>query len=275
MPGVWAGMSGAGPSPTLTFATSAPFDRRCAARRARPALPLEAVEEPSDLLPHLAASGQPLPARTDHRHEPVALVDGDDEMPAGAAGAVDKKGLDIGLHLAQHRIGSLERIPRLESEQRLGRSQGTRIEGADPSYVRAVEEVGHLDRDAKLLPGDVVELEPFQAIGTVGDQLVVPAARRTVIEEHAARAARAAHILRLEVEHVAVVGGQRRPAELAALGNLLALRRLAAGEACEPRRAHAGAPRATRTGPPAFWSSGTGSSCTPSSSAARPGRRTS
>src|SRR3954447_23097545 len=114
-------------------------------------------------------------------------------MPPAAAGAIDQKGLDIGLHLAQYRIDLLERIPRLESEQRLGRSQRARIERADTARVRAVEEVRHLDRDAELLPGDVVELEPLQAIGPVGDQPVVPAASRTVIEEHAARAAGAAH----------------------------------------------------------------------------------
>src|SRR3954465_13056567 len=108
IPGVCAGMSMGGPSPTLTFATSAPLDRRCAGRPARPALPLEAVEEPPHLLPHLAAPREPLPGGADHGHEAVTLVDGDDEMLAGAAGAVDQKCLDVGLHLAQHGIGLLE-----------------------------------------------------------------------------------------------------------------------------------------------------------------------
>src|SRR4051812_50132287 len=84
-------MSMGGPSPTLTFATSAPLDRRCAGRPARPALPLEAVEEPSDLLPHLAAPSEPLPGGADHGDEAVTLVDGDDEMLAGAPGAGGQK----------------------------------------------------------------------------------------------------------------------------------------------------------------------------------------
>src|SRR3954454_17664942 len=211
-------MSMGGPSPTLTFATSAPLDRRCAGRRTRPALPLEAVEEPCERLPDLAAAGEPLPGGADHGNEPIALVDGDDEVLPRAARSVDQQRLDVGLHVAQYGIGLLEGIPGLESEQRLGRSQGARIEREDAFRTRAVEEERHVDRDPKLLPGGGVELERLQAIGPVGDQLVVPAARRPVVEEHAAGAAGTAHVLRLEVEQVAMLGGQRRAAELAALG---------------------------------------------------------
>src|SRR5919206_3539316 len=80
MPGVWAGMSGDGPSPVLTSAIGPPFHWVCLPR---PGAPIQLVEEPPDLLPDLLAAGEPAPARADQSDEPVALVDRHEEALAG------------------------------------------------------------------------------------------------------------------------------------------------------------------------------------------------
>src|SRR6266566_676100 len=90
-------------------------------------------EEGLDRLPHLAAAGKAPPAHADDADEPEALVDRRDEVVvrpsrARAANAVDQEGLDVGLELAQDRVGRLQRLPALQRQQRLGRAGGARVE---------------------------------------------------------------------------------------------------------------------------------------------------
>src|SRR2546421_7921187 len=60
---------------------------------------LQAREEPFYLLPDLAPAAQALPVGADETHQPVALIDGDQEVVSGAPHPVDQQRLDVRLHL--------------------------------------------------------------------------------------------------------------------------------------------------------------------------------
>src|SRR5918911_3630160 len=75
---------------------------------------LQACEEPLDLLPDLLAPAQAFPVGADETHQPVALVDGDQEMLPRAAQPVDQQGLDVRLHLPQDRVTLVDVLPGFE-----------------------------------------------------------------------------------------------------------------------------------------------------------------
>ena len=139
--------------------------------------------EPSDLLPDLGAAGQPAPVRADKADQPVALVDRHQPVAARALRAVDEQRLDVGRHRAQNRVGLLERRPRVELEQRLGRAHRARVVGHDAALGAVVEEERHLDGQAQLRPRDVVHREVGDRQPPVGHQAVdgpgTPAGGRT------------------------------------------------------------------------------------------------
>src|ERR671932_1149954 len=82
-----------------TSASTTPKSRSgiCASHAAGPLLQTRA--EPLDLLPDLSAPAQALPVGADETHQPVALVDGDQEVVSGAPHAVDQQRLDVRFHL--------------------------------------------------------------------------------------------------------------------------------------------------------------------------------
>src|SRR5437667_8964644 len=74
----------------------------------------QAHEEPLYLLPDLSAPAQTLPVGADEAHQPVAFVDGDQEVVPCAAHAVDQQCLDVRLHLLQDRVALRDVLPGLK-----------------------------------------------------------------------------------------------------------------------------------------------------------------
>ena len=256
---------------------ASPLSWSRSAGRARPS---RRVEEARDLLPDLArrrsgrasACGSARRARSSRRSGRASAARAPRARLTSSAST-------SGSSVAQHRVRRLERRPRLELEQRLGRAHRARVEGAHAPGRRAVEEERHVDRDAQVGPRDVVELEVVEPQPAVGDEPVVarrpPRRGRTAACTAGTRtSARGV----LEVEQVAVLG--RRSARRTGRSARCASSRSAAPRGAPARcsgerRRQARAPSATRTTPSASTSSGTGSRCSSGASTPRPARRTS
>src|SRR5207244_6576990 len=103
-------------------------------------------EEALDLLPDLGAAGEAAPAHAHQAYQPVALVDGNDEVLARVADPVDQQRLHVGLELGQDRVGSLQLAPGVEAELGLGGAGRARVEGHHAARRRAVREEGEADR---------------------------------------------------------------------------------------------------------------------------------
>src|SRR3954454_19253604 len=92
--------------PTLILAMLVSFPLPSdSARRLR--APVQLLEEPPDLLPHLGTAGEAAPAHPDQPDERMALRDRHDPVAVRAAHAVDQQGLDVGDERLEHRIGAL------------------------------------------------------------------------------------------------------------------------------------------------------------------------
>src|SRR5665648_742387 len=89
-----------------------------------------------------------------------------------AARAVDEQRLHVLLERAQDRVGALDRVPRLQRQQRLGRPHRARIVGDDLPGTAVVEEERHVHRDPQLRPLHVIECEALQRQAAVGHQAV-------------------------------------------------------------------------------------------------------
>jgi hypothetical protein len=99
------------------------------------------------------------------------------------------------------------------------------------------EEERHIDRQPQLLPQRVVELEVVDPQPPVADEPVTAGSRLAAVEQDRARAAGAQQLAAVEVEQVAVLGGDRRSAQLAALELRLLLARGLPRQCLQPRQA--------------------------------------
>ena len=155
--------------------------------------------------------------------------------------AVDQQRLYVGVQGRKQRVSPRDLLPGGQLETRLGGTHGTRIEGHHALDRRAVEEEGHVHRNAQLLPGDVGKHEVVEAEAAIGNQTVMPGAGRAPVKQQRAGAAGTQELPRLKVDQMAVLGLQRRTAKLTAL-LLLDRRRcgihipLPMGNPSQPRR---------------------------------------
>ena len=99
------------------------------------------------------------------------------------------------------------------------------------------EEERHVDRQPQLLPQRVVELEVVDPQPPVADEPVTARSRLAAVEQDRARAAGAQQLAAVQVEQVAVLGGDRRAAQLAALELRLLLARGLPRQCLQPRQA--------------------------------------
>src|SRR3954451_10124332 len=110
MPATCAGASGL--TSALPSSISAPF----VVSAPPPRTPVELLEEPPDLHPHVAPAGQPPPVRADHADERVAVLDRHDPVATRAERAIHQQALDVLLERAQQRVGRDQPLPRVELE---------------------------------------------------------------------------------------------------------------------------------------------------------------
>ena len=144
--------------------------------------------------------------------EHVAAVDRGDRERRRIGRAVHDQRLRVGLEVAQDRVHLHEPAPRLEVQLALGRARRARIHRDDAVRDRRVHEEREPDRDPELRPQLLRQhevLEPQRA-APGRPELRVARPQRPAALAHA-------HDLALvQVEHVPVVGGHGRVAEVAA-----------------------------------------------------------
>ena len=158
----------------------------------------------------------PRQLRADQPDERVTDVDRHDPLAPRAAHAVDEQRLHVVLQIAPAIVDRQQRLRRPHRRRvvRLHRAAGA-------------EEERDVDRQPQRLP---VELDVAHRVDVGRDQLQLLGA----VEQQRARPARALDVARRQLEHVPVLGRDRRAAQLAVLQRRLALDRRALGEPHQP-----------------------------------------
>src|SRR3954447_10318983 len=150
---------------------------------------LQGREEPLNLLPDLSPPAQALPVGADETHQPVALVDGDQEVFPRAAQPVDQQCLDVRLHPPQDWVALLDVLPGLEHEERFGWAHGTWIERHHAPGSRVVREESHVDGNPQALPLRIRQVEALQIEVAGGNKPAYATSGRSRVEENGTRPA--------------------------------------------------------------------------------------
>src|SRR5919201_1310094 len=178
---------------------------------------LQAREEPLDLLPDLSAPAQALPVGADETHQPVALVDGDQEVIPGTPHAVDQQRLDVRLHLLQDRVALRDVLPGLQRKERFGRAHGTWIERDHASGAAIVAEEGHVHRHVQALPLRIRHVKTDQVQVAGGDKTTHATAGRSAVEEHGTGPARTLQLPRRKAQEMPMLGTNGLAAQVTVL----------------------------------------------------------
>src|ERR1700722_16866088 len=138
-------------------------------------------EKAIDLTPDFGSTGKSAPVCADKTNQLVAFVDGNKvvlgrmRLPA-VPGPVHEQGAYVRLHFAQDRIRFDDVGPRVERQQRLGGTRGTRIQCDYLSVRCTVEEKRHVDGNHQSIPLGVCHPKVLQKHHAARHALVLCAA---------------------------------------------------------------------------------------------------
>src|SRR5579872_347477 len=141
-------------------------------------------EKAGDRFPHVLAPRKSPPLRANQPNQPVAFVDGHDEIFVWTTQPIHQQSLDIARHLLERRILLHNLPPRIRVHMRLRRASRAGIKRRWLGRIPAAAEERHVDGNRELLPLRVVHREIAQRSNVCGNAPIAPS--RLAAEENGA-----------------------------------------------------------------------------------------
>jgi hypothetical protein len=177
------------------------------------------LEELVDLAPHLIAALKAAPVGADPRDEAVAVVDRHDPKLAPGPDPAHEQRFDVVPQRGEQGVRCAQPRPGIGRHGVPGNPERAWIERGRLSGLTAVGHERQVDRHAEARPQPWAQCRAGQLRPALGNQPVVLAARGTAIEQQDAGAAGTMRLAGGEIEQVTMPLGDRRRAQLAALGD--------------------------------------------------------
>jgi hypothetical protein len=168
-------------------------------------------EKTGDRFPHILATRKAAPLRANQANQPVAFVDGHDEIFVRLTQPVDEQSLNIIGHPLQRRVLVNNVLPRVNAKMSFGCTCWTGIKGCRLSRIPDAAEESHVDGDREFLPLGVVHYEITQRSDISGNTTITSG--RLVAKKNGASLATASNLAGFQLQKMMMAIANIRPAK--------------------------------------------------------------